>query len=260
MAVQEASFNSQSRSKCPLVSTVLPHLLGAAALVFLIIAVSVIDWSHGTLQDIHLSEAGNYEIGLWKACSDIPNVFYSLGKCQNGHCNRYTSLIKKRTIDEVVWGAHDLCDKAAATQAFVLLGIFFALVGCYMSSVKAAFGWDCMWGKAAFFNLCTAFCSMLAWAIWLDWVRQMNDDNPEGTRIQFKDMSVGTGFNCAVIAFLVSFINIWICRYRYILHEQYLTRKRENKDRLAQNGENPYDEHSDKYLEVHNPNATVSPV
>lgn len=253
--MDEATFNSQSRSRCPLFFTVVPHLLGIATIAFFVIATAVDDWSEGSYTQSSTENAGTYDIGLWRACSSDESVFYSGGLCRNGHCHKYQTLIEKPSIDSNVWNSHDLCDNAAATQGFMILSIFSATLAVWFSSVPAALGWNISWGVTTFFHALTSLFSLCAWAIWIAWQNTMNDDNLQGNPVNFSDMETGNGWNLALAGFVLSFFNMWFCRHRYVLYSRFLNRKKENKDRLTENATDVYDENavSDMYLDVEQP-------
>lgn len=210
-----------AKSRCPLITTPLPHVLLCTSLVFFVIACAVPDWSSGTVSSETDQAFGSFTIGLWTACADLTqsvgnsqpvSLFSPLSECRLGHCTQSDDLAQNSN-----WNAENLCDKSAAVQTFAILSVVIAAMGLFFTSWRALAGRTVLWGKGAIMSALATLFSLISWATWVDWSRMMNSNKPTiAARWMFSDLDTGAGVILTILGMLCSLINVFLMRSRYI--------------------------------------------
>lgn len=209
----------------------LPHSMFLSALLFLIISVSLRDWSNS--EATRENESGKVVIGLFSACADMPCVpqsdddnaecrhpivFSAIGECRQGHC-----INSKHITVGSDWNHNNLCDKAATSAGFAILAIFLTFSGLMFTSWRKLAGRKALYGYGAWLSFLAALSSLISWSVWIDWNRKMNDEpsvDREGPLIAFEKLSIGPGVSMQIVSSLMLFANVFFCRFQWTCFEK----------------------------------------
>lgn len=210
-------------------SSTVPDVLGALALILLIVSCGLPDWTttEATVVGGGASSAqkGDVYLGLWEACAKMPcreggdngecetlHVFSKISECRQGHCVKESSLGVSTN-----WDDNKLCDRSAAAAGFSLLAIFTAIGMLLVTSWRSLAGRTILWEKGAWLSLLAAIFSTCAWGIWLNWSRRMNKE-PEETRggdlYEFDRLALGPGFGLQVLCSIMLYFNAVVCSFQ----------------------------------------------
>lgn len=244
-----------------------------AALVIVLISVSIGSWATSSVRD-NAGLKGEVEIGLWKACADMPcrdvnlpatdtdaaeascskpEVFADLGDCRYGHCIGGEDLTLFTS-----WNNNDLCNRSAAAGAFGIITILLIVYMAYLTTYRelrrpagAAIG-DGDYEKAAWVSLLATICAIICWATMKEWTRIMNDEkderrSKETDSLQFDDLKTGLGMSLMLIAWLLLFANFIVC---VVSAQQQGQAAKSSKRAPPAPGPQPIQSESANYLDV----------
>jgi len=210
------------------------YVMVPLTLALVILSISLRTWASSEVTD-NAGLSGDVQIGLWKACADMPcenvivtegddiettcsksEVFTDLGECRNGHCIGGGTLSLFTS-----WESNDLCNRSAAAAAFGIITLLLIVYNFYLTTYKEIrrLGPGCGDGEyetAAWVNLLAAVCAVICWAIFNRWVKLMNDEaGPTRAKdtdsLEFTDLTTGFGMSVMLISWILLFVNTILC-------------------------------------------------
>ena len=143
------------------------------------------------------NEVGPVQIGLWKACADMPctigddaivtadgtavdpaaaqcdrvTIFSETSTCRQGHCISGRSLVPGTS-----WDGNNLCDASAAASAFSVLSILLMVYFMWITLCQQLLSREPSFEGAAWVSFFAGLCSMACFAIWCKWLNGMNGE------------------------------------------------------------------------------------